>query len=439
MNNVDYIRSIEAVDMSPVGGKLTAIYGLVLQASGCSVRQGELVEIVHAGGHQRVLAEVIGMRKEQILLMPFEETVGLCLDSRVIPLRRALEIPVGRGLLGRTIDPIGRPLDIGPPLDGLQKTVCSRLPINPLSRLPISQPLETGVRAIDAFTPVGLGQRMGIMAGSGVGKSTLLSMIARNSDVDVVVIALVGERGREVGEFVAELTEIDRFNRTVVVAASAEQPAVVRRQAAFTATSIAESFRDDGDNVLLIMDSITRFAMAQREIGLATGESVGSRGYPASVFALLPPLLERVGCVNDRGSITAVYTVLVEGDDMNEPVTDHMRSLLDGHVVLSRELANRGQYPAIDLLQSTSRLSARLLSARQKDTVTQLRAQLALYAASQDFVELGAYESGNNNELDAAIKSKNALEGVIRQAPSESSQRRLTFERLQGLVPEVAE
>ena len=420
MLSIDHYKaSIHELKLGRKTGKLTAVHEGVLEASGCDVLQGELVEIIQARGDARVLAEVVGLRDDHIFLMPFGSSQGLCLNSNVLPLGKSLTIPVGLNLLGRVVDPLCDPIDKKGPLTIVHRKQCYSNPINPLDREPITVVLETGVKAIDVFTPIGRGQRIGIMAGSGVGKSTLLGMIAAHTDADVVVIALIGERGREVGDFIYDCLGQAGLEKAVVVVAPAEQPAVLRRQAAFTATTIAEWFRASGKNVLLIMDSITRFAMAQREIGLSTGEPIGTRGYPPSVFSLLPPLLERGGALKSGGTITSIFTVLVEGDDINEPVTDHMRSLLDGHVVLSRELASRNHYPAIDVKNSISRLSGKLANAEQAKVSACLRKTLSIYASSQDMIELGAYEPGSSNDLDVAVKYKPLLDQFLTQTPTE--------------------
>jgi flagellum-specific ATP synthase len=420
MLNIDqYTRSLDQIKLGRVTGKLTAIHEGLLEASGCDVHQGELVEITQARGGSKILAEVVGLRNNRVLLMPFGSSQGLCLNSSVLPLNEALTVPVGDTLLGRVIDPLGNPLDKKGHVATTQRKRCLSEPINPLDREPINKALATGVKAIDVFTPMGRGQRIGIMAGSGVGKSTLLGMMAAHTNADVVVIGLIGERGREVGDFIYDCLGEEGLKKAVVVVAPAEQPAILRRQAAFTATTIAETFRSSDKNVLLIMDSITRFAMAQREIGLSTGEPMGARGYPPSVFSLLPPLLERGGALKSGGSITSVFTVLAEGDDINEPVTDHMRALLDGHVVLSRTLAARSHYPAIDVQNSISRLAGKVTSDSQADIAASLRKVLSIYASSQDMIELGAYEPGSSKELDTAVKFKPQLDNFLKQPPGQ--------------------
>ena len=434
MNNHNWFNIVRAVDLGVKTGRLTAIHGGVLEAAGCDVQQGELVEIRQAKGLSKIQAEVVGLRDEKILLMPFSDVKGLCLNSEVVPLNKMLDVPVGYELLGRVVNPLCIPLDDLGTLDPVESLSSYASPINPLQRKQIKDVLETGVKAIDTFCPLGIGQRIGIMAGSGVGKSTLLGMMSAHAKADVIVIGLIGERGREVGDFIRDSLGVDGLKKSVVVVAAAEQPAVMRRQAAYSATTIAEWFRAKGKNVLLIMDSITRVAMAQREIGLSTGEPIGARGYPSSVFSLLPPLLERGGAIKNEGAITSVYTVLVEGDDINGPIADHMRSILDGHIFLSRDLAARGHYPAIDILNSISRLSGMLLDDKQKDMVQTLRASLALYDSSQDLIDLGAYEEGRNPALDRIVRIKLNVDKFLCQRPSDKSSRVFTWLEVNKLV-----
>lgn len=397
-------------------GRLSAIQGSVVEATGLDVSLGELVDILPGKGRTSIVSEVIGMRGERVLLMPFSSTDGLSLGSQAIAKGDVGRIPVGEGLLGRVLDASAQPLDGKNLPKGLEWVERQVKPINPLHRAPIREPLVTGVKAVDVFVPLGQGQRVGIFAGSGVGKSTLLGMMSKYAQADVIVIALIGERGREVGDFIRDSLGEDGLKKSVVIVAAAEQPAVLRRQSAYTATTIAEWFRAQGRHVLLIMDSITRFALAQREIGLATGEPMGSRGYPPSVFSLLPPLMERAGNLEGQGSVTGVYTVLVEGDDMNEPVADHMRAILDGHIVLSRQIAARGQWPAIDVLHSISRLASALRNPKEKDIVGRLCAGLGAYQQSADLVELGAYEHGANPVLDRMIMVKPRIDALLGQA-----------------------
>lgn len=415
----DLTQQLQRIRLCRRLGRLTAIQGLVLEATGLDVRLGELVDIVPARGGTSVVAEVVGLRSDYALLMPHGPVEGLCLDSEVVARGVPFEVPVGDALLGRVLDATCQPLDDKPLKQSLARKPRTTAPINPLHRSPIDTVMVTGVKAVDVFTPLGRGQRIGIFAGSGVGKSTLLGMLAKHANADVIVIALIGERGREVGDFIRDSLGPQGLKRAVVIAAAAEQPAVLRRQAAYTATVIAENFRKRGKHVLLIMDSITRFALAQREIGLATGESMGSRGYPPSVFALLPPLLERAGALNGQGSITGIYTVLVEGDDMNEPVSDHMRAILDGHIVLSRNVAARGHFPAIDVLHSISRLASVLHTPEQAAQASQISSALAAYTDKEDLITLGIYERGVNVLLDKTIELKPEIDRFLRQKPLE--------------------
>lgn len=418
-------------------GRLSAIRGMVLEASGLDVRLGELVDIHPAQGGEVLPAEVVGLHGEHALLMPYGPVDGLSLASEVLARGEAWSVPVGAGLLGRVLDATCQPLDDLPLPDDLQRLPRLVAPINPLHRAPIDQTLVTGVKAVDLFMPLGRGQRMGIFAGSGVGKSTLLGMMSRHTDAEVIVIALIGERGREVGDFIRDSLGAEGLKKAVVIAAAAEQPAVLRRQAAYTATTIAEWFRTQGKHVLLIMDSVTRFALAQREIGLATGEPMGSRGYPPSVLALLPPLMERAGNLRGQGSITGVYTVLVEGDDMNEPVADHMRAILDGHIVLDRSIAARGQWPAIDVLNSISRLAGVLRGKERKQAIERVRSAMGVYRNSETLIELGAYEKGSQPLIDLMIELKPQLDALLAQAPDEHCPAEKTWESLDRLARQL--
>ncbi len=415
-------------------GRLTAIKGMVLEAAGLEVRLGELVDIYPPHDGTTLPAEVVGLHGQHALLMPYGPVDGLSLASEVIARGEAYSVPVGEALLGRVLDATCQPLDDLPLPDDLEYLPRLVAPINPLHRAPIDKPLVTGVKAVDLFMPLGRGQRIGIFAGSGVGKSTLLGMMSQHTEADVIIIALIGERGREVGDFIRDSLGPDGLKKAVVIAAAAEQPAVLRRQAAYTATTIAEWFRARGKHVLLIMDSVTRFALAQREIGLSTGEPMGSRGYPPSVLALLPPLMERAGNLKGQGSITGVYTVLVEGDDMNEPVADHMRAILDGHIVLSRDIAARGHWPAIDVLNSISRLAGALRSTEQKQAVERVRNALGLYSGSEDLIELGAYEKGSQPLLDLMIEVKPEVDTLLQQSAQEHCPAADAWKTLQRLA-----
>lgn len=397
-------------------GRVLSVEGLVITAAGVQASIGEQV-IVHPGrGGEPLLAEVIGLREDKILLLPHGRLDGVSTESEVETCARRVSVLAGDAFLGRVVDGLGRPLDGAPlPKDGLEEVPLLGGALNPMSRAPIDTPVLTGVKAIDAFLPLGRGQRIGLFAGSGVGKSTLLGMMVRGTDADVTIVAMIGERGREVADFVASNLHGRRQERCVVIAASSDMPAIQRRQAAFTATALAEWFSRQGKSVLLVMDSITRLVHAQREIGLAAGEPVGARGFPASSFALLAPLVERAGHFTGRGAITAIYTVLVDADDVNEPVADHLRSILDGHVVLSRELAEKGHYPPIDVLRSISRLAPRLLSPAAYADAARLRALLATYEENRDFVELGAYKKGSSPRIDEAVGAKSHIDSFLVQ------------------------
>ncbi|MDE3071439.1 MAG: FliI/YscN family ATPase [Pseudomonadota bacterium] len=416
-------------------GSLLGFNGLVIEADGPDARVGELCEVDGGMPGQRVRAEVVGFREGRVLLMPFGHLRGVAAGARIRALGRALQVPVGRAMIGRVIDAFGRPLDGGPDIAAESHRDVQRAPINPMHRAPLDEALETGVRAIDGVLPLAKGQRVGVFAGSGVGKSTLLGMMARHVRADVVVVAMIGERGREVGDFLDNSLGAEGRERSVMLVATADQPALVRTHAVHAAHAIAEYFRDLGMDVLLMVDSITRFAMAQREVGLAVGEPPTSRGYPPSVFNLLPQILERGGRVRDSGSISAIYSVLVEGDDMNEPVADHMRAILDGHVVLSRELAARGQLPAIDLLSSVSRLVSCVASEEEQRIIQRVRAIVSTYEASRDLVDMGAYQAGANPSLDEAIVRYPRIAECLRQKPSVWSTRRESIELLRDIVP----
>jgi len=413
-------------------GSVTGVAGLIIESDGPNVGLGELCRVHSARTGFSVQAEVVGFREHRVLLMPLGETSGLHEGCEVTASDRPLLPKPGPGLLGRVLDALGRPCDDFGPLP-VERAPHNGTPPNPLRRQRIREPLTTGVRALDLFTPVGCGQRLGLFAGSGVGKSTLLGMIARGSNADVVVVALRGQRRPEVREFLEKDLGPEGRAKSVVVVATSDTPAPLRLRAAFTATAIAESYRDQGKNVLLMMDSVTRFAMAQREIGLAIGESPATRGYTPSVFALLPRLLERAGA-GERGTITALYTVLVEGDDMNEPIADAVRGILDGHVVLSRQLAHFNHYPAIDILESVSRLGRDLCTPQQLALAAQAREVLALFRKNEDLVSIGAYQKGASAALDRAIALQDPLNRLLRQDTFEITPRAESFSRLETIV-----
>lgn len=427
-----YREALRAADLDARIGHLVAFNGLVIEAHGPDVALGELCEI-EGHGANRLHAEVVGFREGRVLLMPEGPLQGVVVGASIRATGQTRQVPVGRALLGRVVDAFCAPLDDGGPVRCEARYPIRQPPINPLARADISEVLETGVRAIDTLLTLGKGQRIGVFAGSGVGKSTLLGMLARHVRADVIVVAMIGERGREVGDFLEHALGKHGRARSVVMVATADQPALVRAHAAHAAHAVAEYFRDQQLDVLLILDSITRFAMAQREISLAVGEPPTSRGYPPSVFNLLPQILERGGRLREGGSISSVYSVLVEGDDMNEPVADHMRAILDGHIVLSRDLAARAQLPAIDPLSSVSRLLARLVHPAEDALIRRARAALATYEGSHDLVEMGAYQPGSNASLDAALAIVPRLKVLFAQRPDESTPRSDAMKSLANL------
>ena len=398
-----------------VEGKLTRMVGLTLEAVGCRAAIGGRCDVINAAG-DRVEAEVVGFAGESLYLMPTGDIRGLEPDARVVPTGRISEAAVGDELLGRIIDGSGKPLDSKGLLHTTRRWPLNGGYINPLARAPIREPLDVGIRAINALLSVGRGQRLGLFAGSGVGKSVLLGMMTRYTDADVVVVGLIGERGREVKEFVDNILGKEGLARAVVVAVPADQPPLRRMHGAMLATAIAEYFRDQGKHVLLLMDSLTRFAQAQREIGLAINEPPATKGYPPSVFAKLPQLVERAGN-GDRGggSITAFYTVLAEGDDQNDPIADAARAILDGHIVLSRRLAESGRYPAIDIEASVSRAMNEITDDAHKQAVREFKQLYSLYHQNQDLISVGAYETGSNDQIDLAIGAMPSLREFLHQ------------------------
>jgi type III secretion protein N (ATPase) len=416
-------------------GRVTEVTGLVIRASVPGVRLGELltIETEPALAGWQLLAEVVGFRGDEVVLMPLGELAGIGPDSLVTPTGRPLSIQVGAGVLGRVLDGLGRPIDGGGPISGGLSWPVDRAAPDPLSRRRVSRPLALGVRALDALLTVGEGQRVGLFAGSGVGKSTLMGQIARQTEAEVNVIALVGERGREVVDFLEESLGPAGRARSVVVCATSDAPSLVRLKAAFVATAIAESFREQGKRVLFMLDSVTRVARAQREVGLAAGEPPARQGYPPSVFALLPRLLERTG--NDaHGSITALYTVLVAGGDMEEPIADEVRGILDGHVILSREIAARNQWPAVDVLPSLSRLMSVVADPEHRAAAGRLRQLLAAYERQRDLILLGAYQRGADPLTDEAIARLPAINAFLGQRTDEAAPFAETRARLLKLV-----
>ncbi|SFF95884.1 type III secretion system ATPase, FliI/YscN [Desulfotomaculum arcticum] len=400
-------------------GKVTKVIGLTVEAKGLSAGIGEVCDIFIPGESIPVNAEVIGFQGDASILMPLGELKGIYPGCRVVPQGETFKTIVGEKLLGRILDGLGRPLD-GKPLVIHEKCTVNNPPPDPLQRKRVKEVLVTGVKSVDALLTCGKGQRIGIFAGSGVGKSTLLGMIARFCNADLNVIALIGERGREVLDFIENDLGPQGLARSVVIAATSDQPALIRLKGALVATAIAEYFRDRGNNVMLFMDSVTRFAMAQREVGLAVGEPPATRGYTPSVFSLLPKLLERSGN-SQNGSITAFYTVLVEADDMNEPIADTVRGILDGHIVLSRELAARGHYPAIDVLNSVSRLMPELVDSNHLVAANRMRHLLATYKQSEDLINVGAYNRGSNPAIDEAIKYYDKIISFLHQDVNDNS------------------
>lgn len=416
-----YLDRARQADPTPVSGRVVRTVGLLVESKGPRARVGELCELIHPNGERGLSLEVVGFRDGLLQSVPLGSTSGIRPGDRLVARGSSASAPVGNALLGRVIDGLGRPLDGAGPVDVDTMYPLHPAPLNPMMREPIIAPLGTGVRAIDTLLTCGRGQRLGVFGGSGVGKSTLLGMMARGTAADISVIALVGERGREVRSFIEHDLGPEGLARSVVVASTSDHPPLVRMRAAYAATAIAEYFRDEGKSVLLMMDSVTRFAMAQREVGLAAGEPPTAKGYPPSVFALLPTLLERAGNVRGRGSITAFYTVLVEGDDQTEPIADHVRAILDGHIVLSRELAARNHYPAIDVLHSVSRTMPDVTAVEHRLKAGQMREWLSTLRDIEDLVSVGAYVPGSNPRVDAALTKRESIERFLRQ-PAETLQ-----------------
>lgn len=410
----DMLGVLDKADLAVCSGSVDRVTGLAVESVGPPVNIGEVCMIYPAKGKQPVKAEVVGFRDRHMLLMPFDTLSGIGPGSRVESTGMPFSIPVGMGLRGRILDGLGTPIDGKGPVEAEDYYNIDGRSSNPLTRPRIKQRINLGVKAIDGLLTCGRGQRIGIFAGSGVGKSTLLGMIARNASADINVIGLVGERGREVRDFVEKDLKEDGMKKSVLVVATSDRPAMARLKCALVATTIAEFFRDKGMSVMLMMDSLTRFAMAQREIGLATGEAPVSRGYTPSIFALMPRLLERSGNF-DTGSITGIYTVLVEGDDMNEPVADTVRGILDGHIVLSRALAMKNHYPAIDVLGSISRLMTEVVPREHIELAGRMRNLMATYENYADLISIGAYKNGSNKDVDMAIKYHDKIEDFLKQ------------------------
>jgi len=440
MGSVIYLKKyhliLEASSPISANGKVTKVVGLVTEARGPVSRLGGICDIYPKGDMPKAKAEVVGFRDNRVLLMPLEEIRGIGPGSRVVAKEQKASIGVGQGLLGRVIDGLGNPIDGKGPVPVDREYPIYANPINPLLRKRINQPLDVGIRAINGLLTIGCGQRMGIFAGSGVGKSVLLGMIARKTTADINVIALIGERGREVNDFIIKELGEEGLKRSVVVVATSDHLPLIRMRGAFVATAVAEYFRDQGKHVMLMMDSVTRFAMAQREVGLALGEPPTTKGYTPSVFTMLPRLLERAGTSSNHGTITGLYTVLVEGDDMNEPIADAVRSILDGHIILSRDLAVQNHYPAIDILGSISRVMVDITSKEHRQNASRLREILATYRKAEDLINIGAYVAGSNPRIDYAIKMIERVNRYLRQGIEENVTFEESLEELETLFNE---
>lgn len=415
-----YIHAVNSMETVLMKGKITKIIGLVIEADGPSINLGELCYIYPRVNAPLLPAEVVGFRENRVLLMPLGEMQGIGPGSEVVSARNLLQVKVGPGILGRILDGLGNPIDGKGPLVAECEYSIQSPPPPPLSRRRICEPVSVGIRAIDGLMTLGKGQRMAILAGSGVGKSTMLGMIARNTSADVNVIALIGERGREVLDFIERDLGEAGLKKSVVIVSTSDQPALLRIKGANTATAVAEYFRDQGQDVMLMMDSLTRVAMAQREVGLTIGEPPATRGYPPSVFAMMPKLLERSG-TGEKGSITGLYAVLVDGDDMNEPIADNVRSIVDGHVVLSRRLATQNHYPPIDILASLSRVMTEVVPADHVKAAQRVRSLQATYQEAEDLINIGAYAKGSNPEIDQAIERNAGIRSFLRQGVMEKT------------------
>ncbi|MBQ3067815.1 MAG: flagellar protein export ATPase FliI [Oscillospiraceae bacterium] len=431
---IKYNEVLKSKDFFSYKGKVNQVVGLTIESTGPKTRIGDICKIyANKANHKVYHAEVVGFKGDKVLLMPYEDINGVGLGYLVENTKRKLEIPVGENLIGRIVNPLGEPIDDKGAIKAEANYCVAAESKNPLERPRIKEILHFGIRAIDGLLTIGKGQRMGIFAGSGVGKSTLMGMIARNVTADVNVIALVGERGREVREFVEKDLGEEGMRRSILVVATSDQPAMMRVKCAMAASAIAEYFKDKGKDVLLMMDSLTRFAMAQREVGLAAGEPPVARGYTPSIYAALPKLLERAGNFK-KGSITALYTVLVEGDDTNEPISDTVRGIVDGHIILSRTMAARNHYPAIDILLSISRLMSDIVDSEEKELASKIRELLAIYYANYDLIMIGAYKPGTNSKLDEAVNKIDRINKFLQQKVSESSTRREVIEMMKQII-----
>ena len=438
MNFTAVREAVKQADLFRYQGKIEKIIGMTIEASGPAANIGDVCRIYRKGeggkpSESFIYGEVVGFNNGKVMLMPYTDIEGVGPGSIVDNTGRQLQVGVGDELVGRIINAIGEPIDGGPPINTTDRYSIAGEPVNPLTRPRIDEIIPFGVKAIDGLLTIGRGQRMGIFAGSGVGKSTLLGMIAREVQADINVIALVGERGREVLEFIERDLGEKGMARSVLVVATSDQPAMMRNRCPMTATAIAEYFKDQGKNVLLMMDSLTRFAMAQREIGLAVGEAPIARGYTPSIYTAMPKLLERAGNF-EKGSITGIYTVLVEGDDTNEPISDTVRGIIDGHIILSRKVAARNHYPAIEILDSVSRLMSEIAEKPQRDAASKMRNLLSVYYANYDLVSIGAYKKGTNPALDEALKKIDKINAFLQQATDEAFSFEETVEMMKAAV-----
>ncbi len=430
-----YNKVLDDLDVVKYTGVVDRVVGLTIESIGPAVKYGDLCKI-KIGKKKYLFAEVVGFNKNRVILMPIGEMKGVVPGAEVISEGASLMVPVGDELLGRVISGMGKPLDGKGDIFTKEKYSVESKSTNPLERSIIDQPLSVGIRAIDGLNTVGRGQRIGIFSGSGVGKSTLIAMIARNTAADVNVIALIGERGREVKDFVERELGSEGLKKSVIVVATSDQPPMLRIRGAFLAHTIAEYFRDKGKDVNILMDSITRFAMAQREVGLAAGEPAATRGYPPSVFSLLPRMLERAGTRKEGGSITGFYSVLVEGDDVNEPISDATRGILDGHIILNRKLAHKGHYPAIDILGSISRCMKDVISPEHAKVAIRFRELLAAYTDAEDMINLGAYARGSNPTVDKAIEMMSEMNAFLKQGVYEKDSLKSIVEKLTKMLSE---
>ena len=431
-----YKNVLNSIEPKRAIGKVIQIVGLIIEADGPSGKISDLCYIYNNSDEPPIWAEIVGFRQDRILLMPLGSMDGLRIGATVVNTGNPMKIDVGYQLIGRVLDGLGKPIDnLGEIHSDISYSTQGEI-INPLNRRLIRDNLSLGIKSIDAFATVGKGQRLGVFAGSGVGKSTTLAMMAKNTSADLNIIALIGERGREVREFIDTILGEEGMKRSIVIVATSEQPSLVKIKAAFTAVAIAEFFRDEGKDVLFMLDSVTRIAMAQREVGLAVGEPPATRGYTPSVFALMPKLLERAGS-NEKGTISGLYTVLVEGDDFNEPISDTVRSILDGHIMLSRDLAHKNHYPAVDVLQSISRVMNDVVSEEHKKAAAKIRNLLAVYRKNEDLINIGAYVKGTNPSVDLAISMIDEINAFLTQSTNDKFEYEKTVEELINLANKI--